>query len=90
MSVLLITYDNSKMSPLVDPVPLFVKGYNHVQLSEGSYAIETDEKTMTIFHKIMPCLSINAHLFIVTLMQPFAGHGLDRVRGWLRKHLPED
>jgi hypothetical protein len=90
MSVLLITYDHSKMSPMVDPVPDFVKEYKHVQLSQSSYAIETDEKTMTIFHKIMPYLSINAHLFIVTLTQPFTGQGLEHVGEWLRKRLPQD
>ena len=90
MSVLLITYDHRKMSPMVDLVPNFVKEYEHVQLSKSSYAIETDEKTMTIYHKIMPFLSINARLFIVTLTQPFTGQGLEHVREWLRKRLPQD
>jgi len=90
MSVLLITYDHSKMSPMIDPVPNFVKEYEHVQLSKSSYAIETDEKTRTIYHKIMPFLSINARLFIVTLTQPFACQGIEHVREWLRKHLPEN
>jgi hypothetical protein len=78
------------MSPLVDPVPRFVKDYKHVQLSKSSYAIQTDEKTMTIYHKIMPYLSFNAHLFIVTLTQPFVGQGLGHASEWLRKHLPEN
>jgi hypothetical protein len=90
MNVLLITYDHSKMSPLADPVPQFVKDYKHVQLSESSYAIVTDEKTTTIFHKIMPYLSENAHLFIVTLTYPFAGQGLEHVQEWLKKRLPQD
>jgi hypothetical protein len=89
MSILLITYDHSKMSPIVDPVPKFVKEYKHVRLSKSSYAIETNEKTMTIFHKIMPFLSTNAHLFVVTLTQPFTGQGLEHVREWLRKRLPQ-
>lgn len=90
MPVLLITYDHSTMSLMLDPVPNFVKEYKHVQLSKSSYAIETDEKTMTIYHKIMPFLSINARLFIVTLTQPFTGQGLEHVREWLRKRLPQD
>ena len=92
MNVLLITYDHSKMSQMVDPVPNFVKDYKHVQLSKSSYAIETNEKTMTIYHKIMPFLSINARLFIVTLTQPFTGQGVVglHVGEWLRKHLPQD
>lgn len=90
MNVLLITYDHSKMSSIVDPVPNFVKEYKHVQLSKSSYAIETDEKTMTIYHKIMPFLSKNAHLFIVNLTRPFTGQGLEHVSEWLRKRLPQD
>lgn len=89
MSVLLITYDHSKVDPIEDPVPRLVKKYKHVQLSDGSYAIETDEKTLTIFHRILPYLSRNAHLFVVTLMQPFSGQGLDHESDWLWKHLPE-
>ena len=89
MAVLLITYDQSKVDPEADPIPKLVKKYKHVQLSESSYAIETDEKTFTILHKILPYISKNAHLFIVTLMQPFAGQGLDHENDWLWKHLPE-
>jgi hypothetical protein len=88
MNVLLITYDHSDMSPMVDPVPNFVKEYKHVQFSKSSSAIETDEKTMTIYHKIKPFLSKNARLFIVTLTQPFTGQVLEHVREWLRKRLP--
>jgi len=90
MSVLLITYDHSKMSLIVDPMPNFVKEYKHVQLSINSYAIETDEKTRTIYNKIIPFLNINARLFIVTLTQPFACQDIEHVREWLRKHLPEN
>ncbi|MBI1804948.1 MAG: hypothetical protein HY033_12310 [Ignavibacteriae bacterium] len=90
MSVLLITYDQSEMNSSVDPVLSLVQEYKHVQLSENSYAIETDEKTRTIFNKIMPYLSSSAHLFIVTLVKPFAGPVLEHVSNWLSKHLPED
>jgi hypothetical protein len=88
MSILLITYDHSKMSLMVDPIPNFVKEYEHVQLSKNSYAIETDEKTKAIFHKIKPYLSTNARLFILTLTQPFSGKGLEHVGDWLQERLP--
>lgn len=90
MSILLITYDHGKSSPMVDPVPNFVKEYKHVMLSKSSYAIETNEKTMTIFHKILPFLSSNAQLFIVTLTRPFTGQGMEHAIEWLRKRLPQD
>jgi hypothetical protein len=89
MPVLLITYDHSNMNSMVDPIQNFIKEYKHVQLSKNSYAIETNEKTKTIYHKIKPYL-IDTPLFVVTLTQPFMGHGLDHASEWLRKHLPED
>lgn len=90
MSVLLITYDNSGIKSSVDPVLNLVQGYQHVQLSDSSYAIETDEKTRTVFNKIMPYLTKSAHLFVVTLVKPFSGPALQHVSEWLAKHLPED
>jgi hypothetical protein len=90
MSVLLITYDYSKIDPNTDRVPGIIEGYKHTQLSEGAYAIETHEGTRTIFNKIIPFLSENVQLLVVTLIKPFSGpvHGPASV--WLHKHLPED
>ena len=90
MSVLLITYNDTNTDPKVDPVFNVVNSYDHVQLSDGTFAIETDEKTRTVFNKILPYLTDSAHLFIVTLVKPFAGPVLERVSVWLSKHLPED
>lgn len=90
MSVLLITYDNSGMKLSIDPVLSLIQGYKHVQLSDNSYAIETDEKTRTIFNKIMPFVTKSAHLLVVTLVKPFAGPVLEHMSEWLSKHLPED
>jgi hypothetical protein len=90
MSVLLITYDFTKVDPKSDRVPDIVQKYKHVKLCEGSYAIETFEKTRTIFNKIMPHLSDSARLFVVTLVKPFTGPVMERVSEWLSKHLPED
>jgi hypothetical protein len=90
MSVLLITYDYTKIDPSADPVLSIVNEYKHVQVFEGVYAIETDEKTRTVFNKIIPFLSINVHLLIVTLIKPFAGPIVGPVSTWLSKHLPEE
>jgi len=89
MSILLITYDHTQVNPKADPVPGLVKDYKHIQLSEGTYAIETDEKTRTVFNKIMPYLTENIHLLVVTLIKPFSGPVLAPVSVWLTKHLPE-
>ena len=90
MSVLLVTYDYSKIDPSADPVESIVKRYEHIQLSEGAYAIETEEKTRTIFNKIIPFLAESAQLFVVTLVKPFSGPVMEHVSLWLKKHLPED
>ena len=90
MSVLLITYDYTKIDPIADPVLNIVKGYKHVQVFEGAYAIETDEKTRTVFNKIIPFLANNVHLLIVTLIKPFAAPVIGPVSAWLFKHLPEE
>jgi hypothetical protein len=90
MSVLMITYDDVNIDPKLDPVLSIVNEYDHIQLSEGTYAIETDEKTRTVFNKIIPTMRKNVRLLVVTLIKPFAGPVLEPVSVWLSKHLPED
>ena len=89
MSVLLITYDYAHTDPKLDRILSIVGDYKHVRLSEGSYAIETDEKTRTVFNKVVPFLSENVHLLVVTLSKPFSGPVRGPASEWLKKHLPE-
>jgi hypothetical protein len=89
MSVLLITYDVVKSSPEVDAIVAIINSYKHIQLSEGSYAIETHEKTRTVFNKFLPCLGEEAHLLVATIIKPFAGAVSAPVSDWLTKHLSE-
>jgi hypothetical protein len=95
MPVLLVTDDQKKNDPdkksgEADPVLAVVKKYDHVELAEGEYAIETDEKTRTVFNKIMPLLRSNIHLIVITLTKPFASSIPGPVGDWLRRHLPEN
>jgi len=90
MSVLLITYDYTKIDPSSDPVLNIVKEYKHIQVFEGVYAIETDEKTRTVFNRIIPYLTHDVHLLIVTLIKPFVAPVMGSVSAWLFKHLPEE
>lgn len=90
MSILLISYDAAATALEDDSVLSIVGTYSHIQVARGSYAIETDEKTRTVFNKIIPCLSVNVRLLVVTLNRPFAGPVLGPVSAWLSKHLPED
>ncbi len=89
MSVLLITYDFVEPGPAVDALLGIIHSYKHIQLSEGSFAIETHEKTRTIFNKMRPSLGENAHLLVATLIKPFSGTVSDPVSDWLTKHLSE-
>ena len=89
MSVLLITYDATGSEPKNDALQEIVNGYKHIRLSEGSFAIETDEKTRTVFNKMIPSLGENVHLLVATLTKPFSVAVSGPVSDWLTKHLTE-
>ncbi len=90
MAVYLITYDHRRTSRIADPILRVVRQYQYVQLAEGCYAIETFEKTRTIWNKIVSCLNGNVHLLVVTLVKPFSGPVFEPASKWLAEHLPED
>ena len=87
---MLITYDHGEMKSAVDGALEIIKGYKHIQITESSFAIETYEKTRTIFNKILPFLGSNARLLVVTLIRPFAGPVKTPLNEWLLRHLPEE
>lgn len=89
MSVLLISYDITASNQGGDPASVIIGEYVHIRLADGSYAIETDEKTRTVFNKLLPFLGHNVHLLVVTLVKPFAGGVIGPINAWLAKHLPE-
>lgn len=89
MSVLLITYDYDISNAEIPSVLGIMTGYKHIKLSNGSYAIETHEKTRTIFNKLLPFLGDKVHLIVVTLIKPFSGTVSAPVSVWLSKHLSE-
>jgi hypothetical protein len=90
MAVMLITYDDGIKERAVDRVLGIIKSYNHIQLSENTFAIVTFEKTCTIFNKIMPLLGKSAHFFVVTVMKPFAGPVRAPTSEWFMKYLTEE
>ena len=89
MSVLLITYEHTKAKPDSDPVRQVISKYKHVQLGNNSYAIETYEATRTIYNKLNPFFTNSGQFFILTITKPFSGNGLEDVKNWLGKHLPQ-
>lgn len=90
MSVMLITFELGKMDQAIERLHVFIKGYNHIRLSETSYAIETFEKTRTIFNKITPYLGKNSRHLVVTLSKPFSGVPMSATSEWLSKLLTEE
>jgi hypothetical protein len=90
MSVMLITYDHGNMNRAIDRILKVINLYDHIQLSERTYAIETYEKTRTVFNKFVPFMGKGAHLFVVTLIKPFSGSVLAPMNEWFSKHLPEE
>jgi len=89
MSALLISYD-SWTAGNPDPVQRAIQEYNHIQLAKSTYAIETDEKTRTVFNKFLSLFDLDVHLLVVTLIKPFASPPKGQVSKWLTKRLPED
>jgi len=89
MAVLLVTYEYEGLGPKNDRVEKIISEYRHIRLSRGSFAIETDEKTRTVFNKMIPHLGDNVPLLVVTLIKPFSGPVSGTVSDWLTKHLTE-
>ena len=89
MAVLLISYDHLKTGADSKLILGVIQEYKHVKVSAGTYAIETHERTRTIFNRIIPHLSEDFHLLVVTLIKPFSGPVRKPASMWLAKHLPE-
>jgi hypothetical protein len=90
MSVILIAYDRSRITGKVDRVLALIKKYKHIQLSESTFAIESFEKTRTIFNNIMHFLAPGTPIVVITLVKPFSGPVLAPVSEWFSKYLPEE
>jgi hypothetical protein len=89
MAVLLVTFDPHR--PGVDYTGVYdvLQHYKHVQLSDGSFAIETHEATRTVYNKVMHFLSNGVHVYILTITKPFSTQCVEDVKTWLGKHLPQ-
>jgi hypothetical protein len=90
MSVMLISFDRGKMHQSAHQITGIIKRYNHIQLSDSTYAVENFEKTRTIYNKLGPYLGDNPHLYILTVIKPFSGPVLAPTSEWFSKYLPEE
>jgi hypothetical protein len=88
MAVLLVTFDPHRPGVDYSGVINVLQHYKHVQLSEGSFAIETHEATRTVYNKVTHFLT-GVHVYILTITKPFSTQCMEDVKMWLGKHLPQ-
>jgi hypothetical protein len=91
MAVLLVTYDlNKEGKSKVDYNKFYAlrDKYDHVKLSESSYAFNTTETPNALYNKLKPLLDENDYIYIITLSRPKMGYHLKSVIAWLEKNLP--
>jgi hypothetical protein len=89
MSVLLITFDSTRSGQDYSEVLSVLRSYKHIQLAEGSFAIETHEATRTVYNKITKFLNSGIPVYILTVTKPFSGQCGEEIKHWLGSHLPQ-
>lgn len=89
MAVLLVTYDLNSPGQNHSKLLTKIKQYpSWAQLSESSYAIETNTSPQQIFDILKPLIDKNDILYVINLKKPYAGFGSTDVNNWLDKRLP--
>lgn len=91
MAVLLVTYDLNKEGKSKVDYNKFYKirdAYDHVKLSESSYALNTTETPTEVYNKLKPVIDTNDHVYIISLKRPYMGYGPKATNDWLEKNLP--
>lgn len=87
MACYLITYDlnNETTRPNILGT---IKSYNWARLSESSYAIETAQSVETVYVNLSRHLDTNDFCYVISLVRPYKGFGLNAVNEWLERYLP--
>jgi hypothetical protein len=89
-SVLLITYDlNREGKSKVDYNKFYEirDKYDHVRLSESSYAFHTNETPQDVYNKLKPVIDSNDYLLIINLKRPYFGFHIKTAIDWLEQRL---
>lgn len=91
MAIRLITYDLDKETTSEDykSVLSYIKSHAWAQLSESSYAIETEKRPKTIYDELEGFLDKGDHLLVMTLTTPYHGYHGKKVVDWLAEKLPQ-
>jgi CRISPR-associated endonuclease Cas2 len=87
LMTLLVTYDYNKEPSDSDRAKLREKiksyGSSWQQLSESSYAIETNSTAKTVYEALRPTMDSNDYLFVIPLTKSYWGYGPKAVIAWL-------
>ena len=87
--ILLVTYDLHSPGQNYNDILDSIREFDHIQLSESSYAIFTNKAISVIFRKYFePHLDYNDEFHIIKLTRPYKSYGNPEVEEWLRKHFP--
>ena len=85
--ILLVTYDLNSQGQDYENILDSIKEFEHIQLSESSYAIFTNKAISIVFRKhFEPYLDINDELHIIKLTNLYRCYGNPDVEEWLKKH----
>ena len=85
MSILLVTYDLDKPGQDYNGFHAVIKKHAYTELSESSYAIQTNETPEQVYNQLSPHMDKNDHVYIITLSAPYYGYGPQATNDWLSK-----
>jgi len=85
MAARIITYELKNPSEKTDYETFHnvVKSYDHIVLSDTSYAIATDEYPKDIFEKLFPLIDSEDSLTVIALVRFYMAHHDKAVLQWL-------
>ena len=85
MAARIITYELKNPSDKTDYAAFHnvVKAYDHIALSDSSYAIATDEYPKDIFEKLFPLIDSEDSLTVIALVRFYMAHHDKAVLQWL-------
>ncbi len=85
MAARIITYELKNPSDKTDYAAFHaaIKIYDHVALSDSSYAIATDEYPENIFQKLFPLIHTEDSLMVIALVRFYMAHHDRAVLQWL-------
>lgn len=87
MGIYVVTYDLNREVRRPDILSDIKALGSWAQLSESSYAIESDLRPKEIYDKLAIHIDSNDSLFIITISTPYWGVGPKEVQSWLRDKL---